>query len=126
MNTPASLPDWAALLVAALVLAGALLALIGSIGLLRLKNFYSRLHATTLGTTLGLFLTIVATVLIFSLARGHLVLGPVLVGVFVTATVPITMILLARAALQRDREAGDPRVPPAPSQKDPNRPTPHL
>jgi len=56
----------------------------------------------------------VATVVCFSLARGHLVLSPILIGVFVTATVPITMILLARAALQRDRAEGNPRVPPAP------------
>ncbi|HET6588469.1 MAG TPA: monovalent cation/H(+) antiporter subunit G [Oleiagrimonas sp.] len=118
MSALVSLPDWAALLVAALVLASALLAFIGSIGLLRLKSFYSRLHAPTLGTTLGLFLMVVATVLCFSLARGRLVLGPILIGIFVTATVPITMILLARAALQRDRSEGDPRVPPAPS-KDP-------
>jgi len=114
MNTLATLPDWAALLVALLVLASALLACIGSVGLLRLKNFYSRLHAPTLGTTLGLFLMVVATVVCFSLARGHLVLSPVLIGIFVTATAPITMILLARAALQRDRSEGDPRVPPAP------------
>ncbi len=117
MNTLASLPDWAALLVAVLMLASALLAFIGSVGLLRLKSFYSRLHAPTLGTTLGLFLMVVATIVFFSLARGHLVLSPLLVGVFVTATVPITMILLARAALQRDRSEGDPRVPPPPSGK---------
>ncbi len=115
MSTLASLPDWAALVVAALVLASALLALVGSIGLLQLKSFYSRLHAPTLGTTLGLFLMVTATVLCFSLARGHLVLSPILIGAFVTATVPITMILLARAALRRDRSEGDPRVPPAPS-----------
>lgn len=111
MSTLTSLPDWAALLVAVLVLVSALLAFIGSIGLLRLKSFYSRLHAPTLGTTLGLFLMVVATVMCFSLARGHLVLSPILIGIFVTATVPITMILLARAALQRDRSEGDPRVP---------------
>lgn len=115
MSPLVSLPDWAALLVAALVFASALLALIGSTGLLRLKSFYSRLHAPTLGTTLGLFLMTVATTLCFSLARGHLVLSPILIGIFVTATVPITMILLARAALQRDRSEGDPFVPPAPT-----------
>lgn len=119
MNALASLPDWLALLVAGLMLAAALLALTGSIGLLRLRSFYSRLHATTLGATLGLFLMAVAAAVYFSLARGHPVLTPILVGVFVTATAPITMILLARAALQRDRENGDPRVPPAPSNDPP-------
>ncbi|MGO3743333.1 monovalent cation/H(+) antiporter subunit G, partial [Kerstersia sp.] len=40
------------LLIALLLVAGGLLALIGSIGLLRLRNFYQRLHAPTLGNTL--------------------------------------------------------------------------
>ncbi len=113
MNALAALPGWAALLVAVLVLAGALLAFIGALGLLRLKNFYSRMHAPTLGTTLGLFLMVAATVLYFSLARGSLALHAVLIGIFVTVTTPITMMLLARAALERDRTEGATHVPPA-------------
>jgi len=38
---------------AAFLLAGAALALIGSLGLLRLRGFYERVHAPTLGTTLA-------------------------------------------------------------------------
>ncbi len=47
------LPAWAALLTALFVVVGAGLALIGSVGLLRLPSFYQRIHAPTLGTTLG-------------------------------------------------------------------------
>src|SRR3546814_20111174 len=50
-----ALPPWAAILVAIFVLLGALFALVGSLGLLSLKNFYQRVHAPTLGTTLGTF-----------------------------------------------------------------------
>lgn len=113
MNTLASLPGWAALLVAGLAAAGALLAFIGSLGLLRLKSFYSRMHAPTLGTTLGLFLMVVATVLFFSLARGRLSLTALLIGLWVTTTTPVSMMLLARAALARDRAEGASDVPPA-------------
>jgi len=43
-NTP-DLPLWAALLVSFFVVTGALIALVGSLGLLRLKSFYARVHA---------------------------------------------------------------------------------
>ena len=44
---------------ALLVLAGASLALIGSVGLLRMKTFYERLHPPTKGTTLGTGLVLI-------------------------------------------------------------------
>lgn len=115
MNPLASLPTWAAVSVTALVLASAVLALIGSIGLLRLKSFYSRLHAPTLGSTLGMFLMVAATVLAFSLWQHQLALSALLIGLFVTLTTPITMLLLARAALARDRAEGSTEVPAVPT-----------
>ena len=36
-----------------LVLAGAIAAFVGSLGLLRLPTFFERVHAPTMGTTLG-------------------------------------------------------------------------
>ena len=49
----ATLPPLLAVMVALLVVFGAALALIGSVGLLRLKTFYERIHPPTMGTTLG-------------------------------------------------------------------------
>ena len=40
-------------LLSALILVGAGFTLIGSLGLLRLRDFYSRLHAPTKASTLG-------------------------------------------------------------------------
>ena len=53
MNGSAEVPLWAALPVAAFLLIGAGLTLIGSLGLLRLRSFYDRIHAPTLGTSWG-------------------------------------------------------------------------
>ena len=53
---------------AVLVLLGAAFALIGSFGLLRLPTFYERIHPPTMGTTLGIALTLAASMLLFSLA----------------------------------------------------------
>src|SRR5688500_4811699 len=47
------LPVWAALPAALLLIAGGILTLIGALGLVRLRDFYSRMHAPTMGTTLG-------------------------------------------------------------------------
>ncbi|HWK33417.1 MAG TPA: monovalent cation/H(+) antiporter subunit G, partial [Hyphomicrobium sp.] len=61
MSVPEDLPAWAAILTSILVLTGAALTLIGTIGLLRLKNFYTRVHPPTLGTTLGIGCVLLAS-----------------------------------------------------------------
>ncbi|MFD1747434.1 monovalent cation/H(+) antiporter subunit G [Rhizobium helianthi] len=111
MQSVADLPLWAALLVAFFLLLGAVLTLIGSIGLLRLPTFYERLHAPTLGTSWGVGGTMLASAIYFSIASTRPVLHEILIGVFVTVTTPITFMLLARAALHRDRVEQNEAVP---------------
>jgi multicomponent K+:H+ antiporter subunit G len=107
MMSAAALPAWAALATALLVLLGAGLTLTGSLGLLRFRSFYERVHAPTLGTTLGTGSILVAAILCFSVLEAEPVLHAVLIAVFATVTTPVTLMLLVRAALYRDRiEAG--------------------
>ena len=47
------LPLWLEIIVAALVLGGALLALLGAVGLLRLRTFFERVHAPSVIATLA-------------------------------------------------------------------------
>lgn len=110
--TPSDLPLWAAWTVVAVTVFGSLLALIGSIGLVVLKRFYERVHAPTLGATLGMALIVVASVMFWSQTEGRLALQDLLIGVFLTVTTPVTLILLARAAVYRDRIEGDDHIPP--------------
>ncbi len=105
------LPAWAAILVAILVVAGAALTLIGSIGLLRFKTFYDRLHPPTLGSSAGTLLIVAGSILCFSVLRSRLSVHEVLIALFVTLTTPVTFMLLARAALYRDRVEGKEGVP---------------
>jgi multicomponent K+:H+ antiporter subunit G len=114
MTEAADLPAWAALLTAALVLLGAGLTLTGSLGLVRLRTFYQRVHAPTLGTTLGIGCVLLASMLYFSVLQTRLVLHEVLIAAFMTLTTPVTLTLLARAALYRDRSEGNEQVPPLP------------
>ena len=114
MNHLDALPPWAAVTVAVLMLLGALFAFVGSLGLLRLKNFYQRVHAPTLGTTLGTFFMLAASITCFSVLNGRPIFNEILIGVFITLTTPITLMLLVRTALHRDREEGSDYVPKSP------------
>lgn len=98
-----TLPGWAALLTAFLVLAGAALTLIGAIGTLRFRSFFERVHAPTLGTSWGMGAILLGSMLYFSVLGSRPVVHEILIAVFVTITTPVTLMLLARAALYRDR-----------------------
>ena len=111
MTSTPDLPLWAALLVSFFVVAGALIALIGSLGLLRLKSFYARVHAPTLGATLGTGSILVGSAICFSVLQSRFLVHEILIATFITLTTPVTLMLLARAALYRDRVEGKPSVP---------------
>ena len=108
---PPEVPTWAALLTCILVLLGAGLTLIGSIGLLRFKTFYERVHAPTLGTTLGAGCILVASIVCFSVLQTRPVLHEVLIAIFITITTPVTLMLLVRAAMHRYWHEGSDEVP---------------
>ncbi len=113
--TAASIPEWLALIIAVLAVAGAGLSLLGVFGLVRLGSFYDRVHAPTLGTTLGMALILLASWLYFGSAQGRWLPRELLIAVFLTVTTPVTLILLARAALFRDRtERAEPDEKPVP------------
>lgn len=115
----ATLPPLAAAVTALLVLAGSLLALAGSIGLLRMKTFYDRVHPPTMGTTLGLGLVLVASMVFFTVTQSRPVLHEVLIGVFMTINTPVTYLLLVRAALRRDALADSGTAVPERAPPDP-------
>lgn len=96
-----------AALVALLVLLGAALALIGSFGLLRLRTFYERVHPPTMGTTLGIGLTLIASMVLFSALESRAVVHEVVIAVFAIVTTPVTYLLLVRAAIHRDEASGE-------------------
>jgi multicomponent K+:H+ antiporter subunit G len=89
-----------------LIVLGALLAFAGSLGLLRLKSFYERVHPPTMGTTLGTGLILMGSMLHFSAVESRLVIHEILIGIFMMINTPVTYLLLVRAALHRDRVEG--------------------
>jgi multicomponent K+:H+ antiporter subunit G len=123
MTGAEDIPVWVASLVAAFLLLGAGLTLIGTIGLLRFKTFYARVHAPTLGTTWGAGGILIASMIFFSAVQSRAVLHEALIAVFLVVATPVTLTLLVRAALYRDRaESGDSDVPKLARRIDPEEP----
>ena len=96
-----TLPVWIAIPVALLLVISGILTLTGSLGLLRLPTFYSRIHAPTLGNTLGTFCVLIATILLTSTLEQRVVIHPILITVFLIISAPVTATLLMRAAIKR-------------------------
>jgi multicomponent K+:H+ antiporter subunit G len=88
-------------LLSLLVLAGGAFTLIGSLSLVRLEDFYTRLHGPTKATTLGVGSLLVASSVFFSLTGEGLSLHEILVTLFLFITAPISAHLLAKVALHQ-------------------------
>jgi len=86
------------LLLSLLILVGALFTFIGSLGLVRLDDFFTRLHAPTKATTLGVGCLLIASLLFFS-AQGELSLHELLVTLFLFITAPVSAHLMAKVTL---------------------------
>ncbi|MFZ3582381.1 Na+/H+ antiporter subunit G [Loktanella sp. DJP18] len=99
------------LIVAGLLLVGAILTLVGSFGLLKLSDPVSRLHAPTVASTLG-----VGTLLLASMfdgfASGAPSLHEMLVMAFLFVTAPISAHFMAKVHLHRCGDLGDVPEPP--------------
>jgi multicomponent K+:H+ antiporter subunit G len=92
-------------IVSLLILVGAAFALLGSIGLARLPDFFTRLHGPTKATTLGVGAMVLASAVFFSATEPGLSLHEIAVLVFLFITAPVSAHVLAKAALHlRDRQ----------------------
>jgi len=87
------------ILLSLLILVGAAFTFIGSLGLARLPDFYTRLHGPTKATTLGVGSLLVASSVYFSTRGEGISLHEVLVTLFLFITAPASAHLLSKAAL---------------------------
>ncbi len=101
-------------IVALLALAGAAFALIGSIGLVRFPDVFTRLHGPTKATTLGVGAVLLASVVFFAGTGPGSLLRPILVALFLFITAPISAHLLGKAALHRKSKS----LAPLPSEEE--------
>ena len=84
-----------------LILFGASIALIGSIGLVRFPDIFTRLHGPTKATTLGVGGVLLGTILFLILQGETGAIRELLITVFLFLTAPVSAHLIAKAALHR-------------------------
>jgi len=97
-------------------LLGALLFLAGAIGLLRLPDFYTRLHAPTKAATLGIILIALGSTALHIGRDTNAWVEDTLIMLFIMLTTPVSSQLLARAAAARrvpqlEKTKGEPLPP---------------
>lgn len=117
------LPLWLDALLAALVLTGSVLTLIGSWGLAKLSDFLKRLHGPTKASTLGVGCLLIASSVSFSVMRASVGLHELLITLFLFVTAPVSAHLLVKAALKADPSLRPP--PPEGSEEGAERPRPN-
>lgn len=105
-------PPLSELLVALLLLASGGVVLASALGLLRLPDFFTRMHAPALASTLAAWLVTFASILHFSTRAGELQLHVWLIIIILSITAPVTTIMLARATLFRERRNPACGLPP--------------
>lgn len=86
-----------------LVLIGGAFTLLGSIGLARLPDFFSRLHGPTKATTLGIGSVVLASLVHVTASEPGLGLRELAITLFLFITAPVSAHLLAKAALSERR-----------------------
>ena len=82
-----------------LILVGAAFTFIGALGLVRMPDFYTRLHGPTKATTLGVGSLLIASMLYFSTRGEGISFHEVLVTLFLFITAPVSAHLLSKAGL---------------------------
>lgn len=101
-----TLPLWASAIVSLLLILGGTIIVIGTLGLLRLPNFYQRIHGPAITVTLGAGCVLVASMVYFSLLQSRPVLHELVISLFILMTAPVVSMLIMRAAVYRDLRAG--------------------
>ena len=107
---------WLEGIVCVLLLVGSVFTLIGSIGLLRLPDFFTRLHGPTKATTLGVGSTVIASMLCCTTQHDGLSLRELLIPLFLFITAPVSAQILCKSAMQQrlkrtEKTKGEPWQP---------------
>jgi multicomponent K+:H+ antiporter subunit G len=95
------------LVLSALLVFGAVFALVGSYGLIRLGDTMQRLHAPTKATTIGVGSALIVSMAYFAVAEGRASWHELLITLFLLLTAPVTGNMLAKAHMHRHMRKED-------------------
>ncbi|WP_102346730.1 monovalent cation/H(+) antiporter subunit G [Bacillus sp. Marseille-P3661] len=85
-------------LIGALVLLGAFFCLVAALGLMRMPDLFTRTHAASKASTLGVMLTLLGVLAFFWYEDGYINARLVLGIIFVFITTPVAGHIISRAA----------------------------
>ncbi len=111
MSVMPALVEW---LVGLLVLAGGAFCLIGSIGLLRMPTFFSRLHGPGKASTMGVLCVLIGAMFHFFGSEQGFAMRELLISGFIAVTAPVGAYLLGKAGLDANLPGSKPPDNPAP------------
>ncbi|WP_022703246.1 Na+/H+ antiporter subunit G [Pseudorhodobacter ferrugineus] len=97
----------AEIVISVLLVAAGIFGLVGSIGLIKLPDTMTRLHAPTKATTLGVGGVLIASMLYFWIFKATLSWHELLITMFLLLTAPITANFIAKAHLHRFGKESD-------------------
>lgn len=80
------------------ILAGSIIVFVSAIGIIRLPDVYTRSHAASKSSTLGVLSTLVGTLLYFLISEGYFSIRLIMGIFFVLLTAPVAAHLIARSA----------------------------
>lgn len=89
------------IVVVVLIVIGGIFLLAGSIGLARLPDFFTRLHAPTKATTMGIGCILIASMVLLAATQQILSVHELMITIFLFITAPITAHMLSKAALHQ-------------------------
>ncbi len=101
----------AELLIALSLVVSGVFGLVGSFGLLKLRDQVQRLHSPTKATTLGVGGVLIASMIYFFADTGHISVHELMITLFLFLTAPITANFIAKAYMARNLDRTE--LPPS-------------
>ena len=92
-------------IISILLLIGGSFVLIGSIGLVKMPDFFMRLDGPTKATTLGMASLLTAAMICFSTTHTGFSVKEILISLFLLLTAPISAYMMIKAAIHHKLES---------------------
>ena len=94
-------------IISILLLIGGSFVLVGSIGLVKMPDFYMRLHGPTKATTLGMASLLTAAMVFFSTTQAGLSVKEILISLFLLLTAPVSAYMMIKSAIHHKLDSID-------------------
>ncbi|SBS31460.1 Na(+)/H(+) antiporter subunit G [Marinomonas spartinae] len=96
------MPLYLEIIICVLLLIGGVFLLLGSYGLARLPDIFTRLHSPTKASTLGITGVLLSSMVFHSYQNGSLSVNELLITLFLLITAPVAAYMIAKTAIHHE------------------------